>query len=48
MSIKSAEIICVGTELLMGQTLNTNSRFLARELASLGIPSYGSFQNPPL
>lgn len=40
MSIKSAEIICVGTELLMGQTLNTNSRFLARELASLGIPSY--------
>jgi len=40
MSIKSAEIICVGTELLMGQTLNTNSRFLARELAALGIPSY--------
>lgn len=40
MSIQSAEIICVGTELLMGHTLNTNSQFLAKELVSLGIPSY--------
>ncbi len=38
--IESAEIICVGTELLMGHTLNTNSQFLAKELVSLGIPSY--------
>ena len=40
MSIQSAEIICVGTELLMGHTLNTNSCFLAKELVSLGIASY--------
>ncbi len=40
MSIRSAEIICVGTELLMGNTLNTNSQFLAQELVSLGIASY--------
>ncbi len=40
MSIRSAEIICVGTELLMGSTLNTNCRFLAQELVDLGIPSY--------
>lgn len=33
----NAEIICVGTELLLGDILNTNARFLARELASLGI-----------
>ena len=31
------EIICVGTELLLGDILNTNARFLARELAALGI-----------
>ena len=33
----TAEIICVGTELLLGDILNTNARFLARELAELGI-----------
>lgn len=38
--IHSAEILCVGTELLMGHTLNTNSGYLARQLAELGIPSY--------
>ncbi|MBK4731513.1 competence/damage-inducible protein A [Oxynema sp. CENA135] len=36
----SAEIICVGTELLLGDILNSNARFLAGELASLGIPHY--------
>ncbi len=36
----SAEIICVGTELLLGDILNTNVQFLAKELASLGIPHY--------
>ncbi|MEG3438253.1 competence/damage-inducible protein A [Pannus brasiliensis CCIBt3594] len=36
----SAEIICVGTELLLGDILNTNARFLALELARLGIPHY--------
>ncbi|MGI6307088.1 MAG: competence/damage-inducible protein A [Dethiobacteria bacterium] len=34
------EIISVGTELLMGQTVNTNAGDLARELFSLGIGVY--------
>ncbi|PZD74169.1 Putative competence-damage inducible protein [Acaryochloris thomasi RCC1774] len=36
----NAEIICVGTELLLGEILNTNSQFLGQELARLGIPHY--------
>ncbi|WP_414530159.1 competence/damage-inducible protein A [Nodularia chucula] len=36
----SAEIICVGTELLLGDILNSNSRYLAQQLAQLGIPHY--------
>ncbi|MGF1521538.1 MAG: competence/damage-inducible protein A [Leptolyngbyaceae cyanobacterium] len=36
----SAEVICVGTELLLGDILNTNAQFLAKELAQLGIPHY--------
>lgn len=36
----SAEIIFVGTELLLGDILNTNAQFLAQQLASLGIPHY--------
>ncbi|HEY9675670.1 MAG TPA: competence/damage-inducible protein A [Waterburya sp.] len=36
----SAEIICVGTELLLGDIVNTNAQFLALELANLGIPHY--------
>lgn len=32
-----AEIICVGTELLLGDILDTNSQFLSRELAGMGI-----------
>lgn len=36
----SAEIICVGTELLLGDIVNTNTQFLGRELANLGIPHY--------
>jgi nicotinamide-nucleotide amidase len=36
----SAEIICVGTELLLGDILNSNSQFLAQQLAKLGIPHY--------
>ena len=32
-----AEIIAVGTELLLGDILNTNAQFLSRELAQLGI-----------
>lgn len=35
-----AEIICVGTELLLGDIVNTNAQFLARQLAALGIFVY--------
>lgn len=35
-----AEIICIGTELLLGQTVDTNAAFLAGELAGLGIDLY--------
>ena len=33
----TAEIIAVGTELLLGDILNTNAQYLSRELADLGI-----------
>ncbi len=33
----NCEIICVGTELLLGDILNTNAQYLSRELAALGI-----------
>lgn len=36
----TAEIIAVGTELLLGDILNTNAQFLSRELAQLGIGVY--------
>ncbi|MFB6275652.1 MAG: competence/damage-inducible protein A [Halothece sp.] len=36
----SAEVICVGTELLLGDILNRNTQFLGRQLADLGIPHY--------
>ncbi|MBX9770435.1 MAG: competence/damage-inducible protein A [Candidatus Obscuribacterales bacterium] len=32
-----AEILAIGTELLLGQILNTNAQFLSQELADLGI-----------
>ncbi|MCD1257745.1 competence/damage-inducible protein A [Paenibacillus athensensis] len=35
-----AEIIAVGTELLLGQIVNTNAQFLSRECAALGIDMY--------
>ncbi|MBE9222451.1 competence/damage-inducible protein A [Cyanobacterium stanieri LEGE 03274] len=36
----SAEIICIGTEILLGDILNSNAQYLAQELAKLGIPHY--------
>ncbi len=36
----SAEIICVGTELLLGEILNSNAQYLAEQLARLGIPHF--------
>lgn len=35
-----AEIIAVGTEILLGQIVNTNATFLSQELANLGIEVY--------
>ncbi len=38
--IKNAEILCVGTELLLGDIINTNAAFLSTRLAELGINVY--------
>ncbi len=39
-NIKTAEILCVGTELLLGDIVNTNAAFLSQRLAELGINVY--------
>ena len=36
----SAEILCVGTELLLGDIVNTNAAYISRELAICGIACY--------
>ncbi|BBW96610.1 competence/damage-inducible protein A [Geobacillus icigianus] len=36
----NAEIIAVGSELLLGQIVNTNAQFLSQQLAALGINVY--------
>ncbi len=36
----NAEILAVGTEILLGDIVNTNAQYLARELADLGIGVY--------
>ncbi len=38
--IEKAEILCVGTELLLGDIVNSNAAFLSRRLAELGIGVY--------
>lgn len=35
-----AEIICVGTELLLGQITNTNAKFIGHQLAEIGVDIY--------
>lgn len=35
-----AEIVAVGTELLLGQIVNTNAQFLSRECAAIGVDMY--------
>lgn len=35
-----SEILCVGTEILLGDIVNTNSQFISKELANLGIEVY--------
>ncbi|MDO4530322.1 MAG: molybdopterin-binding protein, partial [Lachnospiraceae bacterium] len=34
------ELICVGTELLLGNILNTNAKYLAEKCAELGLSLY--------
>lgn len=36
----NAEILCIGTELLLGQVLNTNAHYLSEQLAELGLNCY--------
>ncbi|MEB3265584.1 MAG: competence/damage-inducible protein A [Cyanobacteriota bacterium] len=36
----AAEILCVGTELLLGNIVNGNARWLAERLAALGVPHH--------
>jgi nicotinamide-nucleotide amidase len=36
----SVEVLCVGTELLLGGITNGNARWLAEQLAALGLPHY--------
>ncbi len=40
MSNKTAEVLCIGTELLLGEITNTNAQYLAQQLASLGIDHF--------
>lgn len=36
----NAEILCIGTEILLGDIVNTNGAYLAQQLAALGIDIY--------
>ena len=36
----NAELIAVGTEMLLGEIVNTNAAYLARELSRIGVESY--------
>ena len=50
MAESGVEILCVGTELLLGDILNGNARWLAQRLAALGLPHYRQTvvgDNPP-
>lgn len=37
---EGAEVLCIGSELLLGNILNSNARWLAEALAALGIPHF--------
>ena len=40
MAESGVEILCVGTELLLGDILNGNARWIAEQLAGLGLPLF--------
>ncbi|MDX2256605.1 MAG: competence/damage-inducible protein A [Pseudanabaenaceae cyanobacterium bins.39] len=35
-----AEILCIGTEILLGEIVNSNAQYIAQQLALLGIPHF--------
>ena len=37
---RGVELLCVGTELLLGNILNGNARWIGERLAGLGLPHY--------
>ena len=39
-NINSAEILCVGTEILIGDIINTNASYISQRLAAMGINQY--------
>ncbi len=40
MKIKSSEILCVGTEILIGDIVNTNAAYISQKLCEMGINQY--------
>ncbi len=40
MKINCAEILCVGTEILIGDIVNTNAAYISKRLAALGVNQY--------
>lgn len=40
MKLKTAAVLSVGTELLLGDIVNTDAAFISRRLAALGINQY--------
>jgi nicotinamide-nucleotide amidase len=38
--VAAAEILCIGTELLLGNITNGNARWISEQLAALGIPHF--------
>jgi len=39
-NIKNCEILCVGTEILIGDIVNTNAAYISKKLAEMGISQY--------
>ncbi len=38
--IESAEVLCVGTEILIGDIINTNAAYISKRLADMGVNQY--------
>ena len=48
MKQRSAEILCIGTEILMGDIINTNAAYIAKELGRIShYYSYWDFSESP-